>query len=829
MALLALTIAVGVTPFAGKLSAQDLYVGSNTPNNTTNFTSGTNSYANTYVGYTTNASNNLLTVVNSGTLLANSINLYLGYDGSSNSLIISNGGGVVVYGNPENTNGISTNGVQIGYAVTSSNNSLLVTGPNSYLSTTNGVDQVAVGYSSSGNSMVISNQAQVSSALGIIGINATSSNNTVLVTGTNSLWFNNNLTVGYSGNSNSLVISNGGTVALYGSTNTNTTLVPYNAVCIGAFNSSSNSIIVTGTNSSLICTNNSGPDQGEFYGGVSSGIEIGYDGGSGNSLVVSNGASVQYSYLWIGYGSTNSNSCSSNSVIVTGPGSTMTTPDSAAIVLGYLSNSSANSLIISNQGTVFCDNLCLGNSTNANNNSVLVTGTNSFLSAVYGTNNVAAYVGSYGSGNTLTISNGGTVAVYTTQIGSDSSNNLVAVTGLGSRLTNRKATLVGNYGSGNRLVISDGGSVATPTNSFIGYQTNSSNNSVLVTGAGSLWSNSNLYVGYQGMSSSLIISHGGTVVATNSFIGYETNSSNNSVLVTGVGSLWSNSGTITIGTTNGGGGNSLTINNGGLVLASGGINIQSGTLGGDGTVGTATTIGSGVNLIPGSSISGSLTFTQGLVLQSGSTTTFQINTKTDFTSINMVGNSITYGGNLVFNILNYTPARGDVFTLVNMTEGAVESGNFSSVAAGSLIFIDNGGIWTANDGSYLYQFSDSTGQLTVQAVTTFASWSGNAAVTSDLLSRYAFGAADKNSAPETMTTSITSAKLSLTAVVRIDDSSLTVVGEAGVDLVGWSSDRVSMVPSSNQTNVPNGCQRQVFSVEIASSTPRQFLRLRAIR
>jgi T5SS/PEP-CTERM-associated repeat protein len=396
-------------------------------------------------------------------------------------------------------------------------------------------------------------------------------------------------------------------------------------------------------------------------------------------------------------------------------------------------------------------------------------------------------------------------------------------------LTNRKATLVGNYGSGNRLVISDGGSVFTPTNSFIGYQTNSSNNSVLVTGAGSLWSNSNLYVGYQGMSSSLIISHGGTVVATNSFIGYETNSTNNSVLVTGVGSLWSNSGTITIGTTNGGGGNSLTINNGGLVLASGGINMQSGTLGGDGTVGTATTIGSGVNLIPGSSISGSLTFTQGLVLQSGSTTTFQINTKTDFTSINMVGSSITYGGNLVFNILNYTPATGDVFTLVNMTEGAFESGNFNSVTAGSLIFIDNGGIWTANDGSYLYQFSDSTGQLTVQAVTTFASWSDNAAVTSDLLSRYAFGAADKNSAPETMTTSITSAKLSLTAVVRIDDSSLTVVGETGVDLVGWSSDRVSMVPSSNQTNVPSGCQRRVFSVEITSSTPRQFLRLRANR
>jgi len=214
----------------------------------------------------------------------------------------------------------------------------------------------------------------------------------------------------------------------------------------------------------------------------------------------------------------------------------------------------------------------------------------------------------------------------------------------------------------------------------------------------------------------MVISNGGTVNSGSASIGYGyiSNSSNNSILVTGVGSLWSNSGIITIGATNGGGGNSLTVSNGALVRASGGINVLSGAIGGNGTIGGATTITSGGNLTPSFSSTGALTFTQGLMLQTGATTIFQINTAADFTSISILGNSITYGGNLVFNILNYTPISGDTFTLFNMTGGALQSGDFTSVTAGSLVFADNSGIWRANDGSYLYQFSDLTGRLTVQ-------------------------------------------------------------------------------------------------------------------
>ena len=72
-----------------RADAVDLYVGSNSPGDSTNFSSGTNSYDNTYVGYDASASNNQLTVETIGTFLINSGDLYIGYAGSSNSLVVS--------------------------------------------------------------------------------------------------------------------------------------------------------------------------------------------------------------------------------------------------------------------------------------------------------------------------------------------------------------------------------------------------------------------------------------------------------------------------------------------------------------------------------------------------------------------------------------------------------------------------------------------------------------------------------------------------------------------------------------------------------------------
>jgi len=121
--------------------------------------------------------------------------------------------------------------------------------------------------------------------------------------------------------------------------------------------------------------------------------------------------------------------------------------------------------------------------------------------------------------------------------------------------------------------------------------------------------------------------------------------------------------------------------------------------------------------------------------------------------------------------------------------------------------------------------------LTVSASsgTTFASWSGNAAVTSDLVSRYAFGAADKNSAEQKMSSSIVNGKLSLTAVVRTDDSKLIITPKSASTLGTWSATDpvISVVNATDQTGLGTGLVRKVYSVERGIDS-KWFLKLEAV-
>jgi hypothetical protein len=112
---------------------------------------------------------------------------------------------------------------------------------------------------------------------------------------------------------------------------------------------------------------------------------------------------------------------------------------------------------------------------------------------------------------------------------------------------------------------------------------------------------------------------------------------------------------------------------------------------------------------------------------------------------------------------------------------------------------------------------------------TFGEWLAGVAPTSELLVKYAVGGAlSPTGASENTVTVLDGSKLSLTAVVRTNDLSLIIVGEAGVDLSSWSSSGVGMVPSANQV-VPEGCERRIYSVDRANSPSRQFLRLRVTR
>jgi hypothetical protein len=103
-------------------------------------------------------------------------------------------------------------------------------------------------------------------------------------------------------------------------------------------------------------------------------------------------------------------------------------------------------------------------------------------------------------------------------------------------------------------------------------------------------------------------------------------------------------------------------------------------------------------------------------------------------------------------------------------------------------------------------------------------------LTSELLLKYAVGGASSaTGSSENTVTVLDNNKLTLTAVVRTNDPSLNVVGEAGVDLSNWNTNGVSNAPSASQASVPEGCERRIYSVDRASSPSRQFLRLRVTR
>lgn len=617
-------------------AAQDLYVGSNSSGETTTFSLGTNVYGNIFVGYTASDSGNTLQLFNPGTTLIDNVGIFIGYYGSGNAMDIASGAQEV----SEGYAWIGGNYTDAS-SFTASNNSVVVTGSNSSWTINNG--DLTVGVYGAGNSLLISNGAQVTinGGYGWVGGNgygtngdyngdvnsATSSNNKVIVTGNGSLWsVNYDVVIGTYGSGNIMEILDGGTVAAQGngwiggngvyrdSDATNSLSASNNIVIVsgvneqGAHSTWSNGGNITvglyGPNNELIISNGGiALDDYGWVGGNSAygdpiastssnnvvivtgngsmwsnvdDITIGVYGG-GNKVIVADGAELASYYGWIGGNGTSNNVSSSNNfVLVTGSGSLWT--NQADVTVGNYTT--GNSLIISDGGQVIDQNGWIGgngiygdtNSVNASSNSVLVTGNNSLWS-----NSSDITVGVYGAGNSLIISNGGTVTSFNGWIGGDQvaqettcSNNRVLVTGSNSLWNIGGGLNVGFTGSSNELLIANGGQVLVAnsgSDSFIGN--GSSNNIVLVTGNNSLLSNGgNLYIGGSGSGNQLIISNGGTVLIGGSYqccLGNGGDASNNSAIVTGSHSLWSNASTLYVG--NYGSGSTLTIADGGTVIA----------------------------------------------------------------------------------------------------------------------------------------------------------------------------------------------------------------------------------------------------------------------
>ena len=188
------------------------------------------------------------------------------------------------------------------------------------------------------------------------------------------------------------------------------------------------------------------------------------------------------------------------------------------------------------------------------------------------------YVGSTPwSADVLLIQNAGVLSLSNSAgyVGHGSDGNSAVVAGSGSVWNTTFGPLyVGNVGSHNSLVISNGGQVVDWVSVLGDISPASSNNNVLVTDPGSLWSTHfSIEIGGYGPANTLVISNGGWVTSQYAYIGY--NSFGNSVLVTGLGSVWSNSTSIQLYAA----GNQLVIRDGGQVISgSSAVALGSGTI-----------------------------------------------------------------------------------------------------------------------------------------------------------------------------------------------------------------------------------------------------------
>lgn len=302
---------VGSNTFADTLTIKDGGVLSNS----------TFSYC--YLGYESSSSNNNALVVGGSSIWANISPLVIGYNGSGNSLVISNGGYV-----------FDTLG-WIGASVTCSNNRVVVSGSGSVWSGDVWLG-VGTGVGPGGyNSLVISNGGLVirttfsDGARSMLGFGT--SCNSVLITGTGSVWVTaagGNTYIGYFGGiANGVTVKNGGSVM----DRSYTLNVGYKT------GSDSNKILVS--------------DPGSVWstGGPGS-LSIGYSGAA-NSLVISNGGLFVSGEFICFIGTTSTSSNNSVRVVDDGVWSNSTL---------YVGNQgSSNSLMVAG-GSVFAANLVIG-------------------------------------------------------------------------------------------------------------------------------------------------------------------------------------------------------------------------------------------------------------------------------------------------------------------------------------------------------------------------------------------------------------------------------------------------------------------------------------
>ncbi|MCX6899789.1 MAG: autotransporter-associated beta strand repeat-containing protein [Verrucomicrobia bacterium] len=568
---------IGGTGTLLQVNTGGIQVGTNASFNTLVIGNGANviSSGGVLVGGAAAAGNNSVRISDTGTVLTVSGNAYVGNLGSNNSLSVAVGGLVT------NSNGR----VFVGYGASSavsSNNQLVINGGTWVNTNMNGDSYV--GYYGFGNSLLITNGGvmDVTAPSGndlMIGMQPVSSNNSVLVSGSGSIFtFNRKIFVGDDSSSNRFTVAAGGTVN----------------------NNNGQLVVGDGASASTVSTNNQLVIDGGTWvnTNVTADLQIG-NYGVGNSLIIANGGVMRLGTATVGsvdFLIGNQAVASNNSMLVSGAGSVFVftntiyvgnagSSNAMTVDGGAVTNSSTfsvggtgsrNLLTITNGGKVNSVTFNVGESAGALGNVAIITGNGSVLTNRGSASNQDMRIGSSGGNSSLLVLDGGAVGANRYVLigyNAGSSNNSVLVSGTNSLLSAKLDIRVGSSGPNNTLTIANSGRVFGQQDFIIGYFTGNNSNRVVVTDPGSVLTNTrNLYLGYYTgtFDNAMVITNGGQVVVGGfSTIGNGITagglSSNNSVLVSGTGSFWQTVGALTVG--NFGVGNSLTVNNGGAVQA----------------------------------------------------------------------------------------------------------------------------------------------------------------------------------------------------------------------------------------------------------------------
>lgn len=404
----------------------------------------------------------------------------------------------------------------------------------------------------------ISNGGKVTDATATIG-DVAGSKGTTTVSGVGSTWKNDgNLIVGSSGDGVMNVV-NGATVTSHGSG-------------IGFQSGSTGLVTVDGLGSSWT---------------DSLDLTLGSSGGYG-VLNISNGGEVSDRNGTVG-------AFGQGQVSVTGQGSSWS--NSGELNVGYYNI--GNTVTVSGGGQLSSGVSFIGVNAGSDGK-VTITGAGSKWTD---TGNLA--VGSSGQGH-LEILNGAVVTSVGSTVGFQTgSTGVVTVDGLGSSWTDSLDLTIGSSGGHGVLDISNGGKVSDRNGTVGAF----GQGQVSVTGQGSSWSNSGeLNVGYYNIGSTLTVAGGGSVSANLSRIGAQ-GGSTGTVLVTGAGSTWTNTGSLYVGDEGSG---TLNISNGGKVTAGfAGVGSSVGAVGTMTVDGTNSAFVGSDNLTIGSFGSGVMAITNG--------------------------------------------------------------------------------------------------------------------------------------------------------------------------------------------------------------------------